>query len=447
MSRPRLERGFHGAVSGIDRTPMERFASRVAAPALIPYAWWAMESARAMGIDRLYFLSRDGYFPLKIAEILRKRLGLGIGLTYLYGSRRSLYAALAHEDEAEGLAFFSRRSAFTSAAVILGRFRLADGARESILKRGGIADADAPLSEGDSRRFAEFLSGDGEYLAGLRAAAGEAHRAALGYLRQEGLLSGGRFGIADSGWAGSLQRAIGRLTGRGGADSGPVGFYVGLNRPAPPDARAFLFDGEGPASGGARFNLLAYEALACAPHSMISGYRELGGRYGPAFAPAPFEEGHLRFARELEGPLIACAEAFAGSIGPGAYDEAALRALARRALTRWFSRPAREEAELMRAIRISDDSGNGYSLPLIEGDRPDLLRRETFARAAIRKLPAVFGNSRGGAVERLVWPQGSFAASSIARSRLVGASLRTARFARAALAFARTLRGRGGRVP
>lgn len=68
-------------------TPVVRMAADFVAPAYIAYVRFVIDEARRKGIKRLYFLNRDSYILLKIAERLPHE---GIELRYLYVSRRSL---------------------------------------------------------------------------------------------------------------------------------------------------------------------------------------------------------------------------------------------------------------------------------------------------------------------------------------------------------------------
>jgi hypothetical protein len=61
----------------------------VAGPFLTAYVLWLLFDAQARGIERLYFLSRDGEVLLGLADILAPRLGITIERRYLYASRRA----------------------------------------------------------------------------------------------------------------------------------------------------------------------------------------------------------------------------------------------------------------------------------------------------------------------------------------------------------------------
>jgi predicted HAD superfamily hydrolase len=56
-------------------------AADVVAPCYVAYVKWLLNDAQKRGIKRLYFLSRDGYILMKIAENMEHD---GIELRYLF---------------------------------------------------------------------------------------------------------------------------------------------------------------------------------------------------------------------------------------------------------------------------------------------------------------------------------------------------------------------------
>lgn len=67
----------------------ERIGCRIGAPILLAYVEWLLESARQLGLDRLFFVARDGYILKKLADLLIRQRGLSITTQYLYGSRKA----------------------------------------------------------------------------------------------------------------------------------------------------------------------------------------------------------------------------------------------------------------------------------------------------------------------------------------------------------------------
>lgn len=71
-------------------------ASRFVAPAYLPYVLWLLQEARQQNIQRLYFISRDGYILQQIAETLPHE---GIELKYFFTSRKALQKAFDNKED------------------------------------------------------------------------------------------------------------------------------------------------------------------------------------------------------------------------------------------------------------------------------------------------------------------------------------------------------------
>ena len=60
-----------------------------AGPILYPYVRWLLSESADRGLNRLYFIARDGFILKKIADIIIREEGLDIRTFYLYGSRKA----------------------------------------------------------------------------------------------------------------------------------------------------------------------------------------------------------------------------------------------------------------------------------------------------------------------------------------------------------------------
>lgn len=62
---------------------------RYAGPVLYSYAEWLIRQAEAKGINKLYFIARDGYLIKKIVDIILNVRKINIETFYIYGSRKA----------------------------------------------------------------------------------------------------------------------------------------------------------------------------------------------------------------------------------------------------------------------------------------------------------------------------------------------------------------------
>lgn len=56
---------------------------------IIPYVFWIIDESIKQGIERLYFIARDGYMTKKIADLIIRERKLEIETKYIYGSRKA----------------------------------------------------------------------------------------------------------------------------------------------------------------------------------------------------------------------------------------------------------------------------------------------------------------------------------------------------------------------
>ena len=63
--------------------------SGYSAEILLPYVLWVLRKSIEKGIQKLYFIARDGYILKKMSDILICRYNFPIETSYLYGSRRA----------------------------------------------------------------------------------------------------------------------------------------------------------------------------------------------------------------------------------------------------------------------------------------------------------------------------------------------------------------------
>ena len=71
----------------------------VTAPVLFCYVCYILDSVKKNNINRIFFLSRDGYILKQIADIIIERKKLKIQTSYLYVSRYSLRNAFYYKCE------------------------------------------------------------------------------------------------------------------------------------------------------------------------------------------------------------------------------------------------------------------------------------------------------------------------------------------------------------
>lgn len=401
-----------------ERSMGELFAS-LAGPVFFFYVLWVVRRARESGVERLYFLSRDGRVLLRIAEELQRRLGLSLELRYLNVSRQALAmpSFSSVDDFALGWmlgsgdvfspAGFSRRAGI-DVKEMASDFERFTGKR---------------LNAGESRfrsdtEFARFLNSP-DFLEKLRKRAAALRTPAAAYLRREGVGDAKRWALVDLGWKGTIQGAIGRilaLEGKGGPFE-VRGYYLGTLAPSEDASAAmehFLFDGSRCPSPPIDLT----EILASANHGMVSGYDSEGRPLFRDYDTASFEAAGIL---GLEAAAAAYLDAFAWRRLDRAAAVSSDEVFGRfdRAMRLLYDNPSREEAEALGDWPFSSEQSEAVMAPFAP---PVSVRR--FLRYVIGEGPsrAVADHKR---ILRSDWPEGSLARSGPAARALYRAAVRT----------------------
>lgn len=289
-------------------------------PILTLYVWWLMLDAEQRGIERLYFLARDGQVLMEIAKVLKAGgVGAGIELKYLYASRQAWFApSITHWDtqtlarildEPDRLgdpAKLSRRLGFAGASAMLATWPQLDGVVSADLTNLEVA-----------KRLARVVAAD----AGLVHTA-SLRRLTIDYLQQMGLFDGTPWAIVDLGWRGRMQEALARIvqSHHDSARVTTVGYYLGLlEQPTvrPPNSLTLTFHAGDRTDE--QYRLLApahlLELLCEADHGSTNGYRRAdantieplvdlsGNAHVVEWGLADYRSGVLSFAFQLAQSL------------------------------------------------------------------------------------------------------------------------------------------------
>ncbi len=258
------------------------------APALSEFVGWVLEEAVKAGKRKLYFLSRDGYPMYRTAQRLCQARGYGLECRYLNVSRYSMRVPGYHLQPDHGLEWICVGGIDVTLEKILRRAALTDQEmKEAILAMGWQGRCQEILNYRQISELKGILGGQPKLLRDIDRHSREAYPAALGYLRQEGLLSEEPYALVDSGWVGTLQQSLERLVHSSNPGIRVEGYYFGLYElPRNADVSAYHAWYFTPGTGlgrKARFSNSLFEAVCSAGEGMTLGYRrdEKSGKYQP----------------------------------------------------------------------------------------------------------------------------------------------------------------------
>jgi hypothetical protein len=246
------------------------------APLLLTFVVWILRQAESRGIDKLYFLARDGQILLSIAKKIARTYGLRTNLAYLHVSRQSLHLPALFDVATSDLGNFGIVSG-NSLADVFRKFDV-DARHPAVLRlqeRHRIHSAEAALSQPDLDMLIVAIRSDNEVSRLINTAASSARGLLLEYLDQKEFFEAGNIGVVDIGWRGNLQRSLALVArSRDTAFSERLsGFYFGLyHRPENCGHLDALLSAPfaGPIRPFVRGSM--FEVLCAADHGTTTGY-------------------------------------------------------------------------------------------------------------------------------------------------------------------------------
>ncbi len=394
---------------------------QVTAPVLFAYVWHILREAERRGLKRLYFLARDGYVMLEIAREIAKVHPIPLELRYLYCSRASLRMPSYHRiAEEEMLDLLLHRGTNLTVQHILDRANLSPAQLNAVLQELGSPNVLAPLVENDFVALCQKLRNSAIFKEAVLENSRTAHADAMAYFSQEGLTDGTPFGIADTGWTGSMQRSLRQLS----EDIPPItGFYFGMfARPRSEQDGVYdtwYFSADSSISLRTKFNNNLFECLCAAPHGMTTGYqRDAQGRMVPVCKPAA---PHSPMTEAVETQISLC-KAFARHCAPLiSYQELpadTMHSISCRLMQRLMYSPSAAEAEAFAVFRFCDDVTEAYSASLVQHDCRQALHEHMFP---VRLLLRLRGQKPSA---ELFWSYGTLAVSGLQMQPLRRSALR-----------------------
>jgi predicted HAD superfamily hydrolase len=203
------------------------------APALFGFVYWCLTEAQKKGIQRLYFVARDGQILQQIAKVICENWGFHIDCRYLYGSRQSWhFPAILQIGEME-LDWIFDPTNFLSVSTVCSRVNLEPTQISDSLILFGFEEENWNLNLTSSERTTLREVFKQKPVVDLIIRISEDYRnKAIGYFRQEGITDPVKFAIVDIGWHGRLQCSFSKLLSSAGIypHEGLTGFYFALSK-------------------------------------------------------------------------------------------------------------------------------------------------------------------------------------------------------------------------
>lgn len=164
----------------------------------VPYVIWTLETARKKGINKLFFLGRDGHIFYEIAKSFKEKF-YEIQISYLKISRKAIFSCVF----VEGSNFEFESTVGTAGNRLVKDYLYQIGIEYELLseetkKQYALYDK---LSNKQRASFVECLKEND--LTTILESAKEKRKLLIEYLEQEGVLSESHSALVDLGWYGS----------------------------------------------------------------------------------------------------------------------------------------------------------------------------------------------------------------------------------------------------
>ena len=345
--------------------------SNVIAPLLVSFVAWVLHDARQQGVDRLYFVSRDGQILLKIAQILAQHMPAP-ECHYLYGSRQAWFLPTVQHVNRASLDWLMLHS--RAPRHLLKKLCLTPEEISNMLIQHHLTDWDSQLNDLGVEKFWRVIEHPTVANLILQRAA-EARASILSYLEQEGILDPGKAALVDVGWTLKSQRAISLLLRSLSMSKAISGYYFGVSkkRVSMLDSgryKAYLLEPtiDGPPWYLPNVVLFRYmgvfeQLFTMADHGSTIGYQQKKHSMEPILADIPPNAQRDRFVSTLHHVIQTFAVEFSKTSLINQYE--GLKQITLPTLNEFLLRPTSSEAEIFKWVTIGEDQNETRCHPLV----------------------------------------------------------------------------------
>jgi hypothetical protein len=216
-------------LSAIETHSVRNVVSQFVGPFQLAFVSWVLAQARAQGVKRLYFVSRDGQLAYKIAQSLAPQYG-DVDCRYLLMSRQAVLLPSATDVTPKAMPWLHRSFETPKLSELLAKLELQYADVESRWQsRAGEQRGEYILKNAsDWTHFWKVLQ-DEPLRASLLTRIQQRRQAAIAYFRNSGLMDPVPMAIVDFGWWLLCQNALNQLLRTAGRVEPIHGFYLGTS--------------------------------------------------------------------------------------------------------------------------------------------------------------------------------------------------------------------------
>lgn len=368
----RLARLHCPLTAGAEQAVIWNTGSNVVGPLLYGFVQWCLITAAQQGIQRLYFVARDGQILLRIARLICASQNLPIDCRYLHGSRQAWRPAAIGQISEKDLEWIAPKGHRLTIINVFSRAAATPDDFEAELAGAGFSKA------GWSRELSEQqLDALGKLLlrpdVATRLEARTSHRRKLlvQYLAQSNVFDGVPNALVDIGWFGNLQRCLGRAVSleKGARHFNPVGFYFGLFPNATQGEPLLMRDYWSQLwTLGHEIenqNITLFECFTAADHGSVVEYQQRGEIVEPVLQEPRNESALAWGLNYLQGGIMEFCEHFARHNPPATTGAGtAYQRVARQIWNEFQIHPSGAEANVWGKLQFTDQRIEQFHLSL-----------------------------------------------------------------------------------
>lgn len=267
---------------------------------------WLLEQAKKDKIEKLFFLSRDGYVIRKAYDLISQAFEYAPQSEYMYASRRALNLPAIIKLDDNTLDFLVSGTSILRVGQFLERLGFDPLQFGNIISKAGFSHKDNKIITGrDYRRLRKLFALLGD---DIKKKASSERTYLFEYFSSIGLFKGNNIGIVDIGWHGTLQHSIQKLLQIFGKEAHIKGYYLATFRKAKElqdagqNMSAYLCELGQPEYFHKiiKYCVEIFEFLHIAPHGSVIGFERVNGAVKPIFDQDDQESKKIAKARTVQ---------------------------------------------------------------------------------------------------------------------------------------------------
>jgi len=343
-------------------------AANIIAPLLTSYVAWVIQDANKKGIEKLYFVSRDGQILFKIAQKLGKYITTP-QCYYLYGSRQAWFLPSITTVNRDSLDWLILEGQSTAPKSLFKKLGIEIEEIEHLLKY----NPEQQLNQQQIEEFWQIIQTE-EISTIILERAKQARDLTIKYLQQEGITNSIKWAIVDIGWTLKSQRSLKRILSEYQQQDNLEGYYFGVRCNSLTTAEAgkynaFLLEdchpGQPVSTTTSIFNYqnIIEQVFTIADHPTVLTYQEINQQILPVFQQQKLSLERQIFVQEIHQIILS----YVQEIAQTNILESHLEELKKYAITNtitYLNNPQEQYIKPIAKLMVGDDQNESRQRPI-----------------------------------------------------------------------------------